>query len=202
MDRNVLEQPFPKELVKFKPGFFGQEVEYIEVGDVIERLNEGFDGVWTWELLPVTGGKYYEIVGDEVLVVGKLSRDENFKTHFGGSKITKSRQSGEMVSFSSDCKAAASDALKKCATLFGVALDIYRSERPKQQETLTPERALKFADECCKLIGTLSFTELLREKDLSFERIGFLKEEEARNIFQHCKKVHKKHKEKGGEFNE
>ncbi len=44
--------------------------------------------------------------------------------HFGGSAVTLDKE-GRAVSIADDLKAAASDALKKCASLFGVALEMY-----------------------------------------------------------------------------
>ena len=46
------------------------------------------------------------------------------KCQFGSNKISTSKQ-GEVISIGDDLKAAASDCLKKTATLFGVGLHLY-----------------------------------------------------------------------------
>ena len=62
---------------------------------------------------------------DEVLVVGKLTAEGITKMQFGSSSITRHKTTKAPVSIADDLKAAATDALKKCATLFGVALSLY-----------------------------------------------------------------------------
>ena len=61
---------------------------------------------------------------------------------FGGSDIARHRETQKPVSIADDLKAAASDALKKCATLFGIGLHLYErpqaTQRPAQTRT-TPQ---------------------------------------------------------------
>ena len=66
---------------------------------------------------------------EEVAVLGKLSAGGVTKTVFGGSSITRARETGEPVSISDDLKAGASDALKKACSLLGIGLELY-SEVP------------------------------------------------------------------------
>jgi hypothetical protein len=47
------------------------------------------------------------------------------KSQFGKSRITRARKDNSIVSLGDDLKAAATDCLKKCATLFGVGLHLY-----------------------------------------------------------------------------
>jgi len=119
MNRDVLERPFDKALVKSRQGSFGRELSYVEARHYIERLNEAFDGAWSFEVT------YHEVLPLEVLVLGKLSASGHTKQAFGGSQITKNRQTGEVLSIADDLKAAATDALKKAASLFGVGLHLY-----------------------------------------------------------------------------
>jgi hypothetical protein len=51
------------------------------------------------------------------------------KSQFGSSRVTRARETGEIVSLADDLKSAATDALKKCATLLGVGLHLY-AEKP------------------------------------------------------------------------
>jgi hypothetical protein len=73
---------------------------------------------------------------DEVIVLGKLSAGDVVKVQFGSSRITRARETGEMISLCDDLKAAATDSLKKAATLLGVGLHLYdRNPAGKQQNS-------------------------------------------------------------------
>jgi hypothetical protein len=117
MNKDILRRPFPPELVKQREGQNGKMLSYIETHAVIERLNEGCDA-WSFEVVQ------HHVYKVEVVVVGKLTADGVTKMAFGGSAITLNN-AGMVVSLADDLKAAASDALKKCASLLGVGLELY-----------------------------------------------------------------------------
>jgi hypothetical protein len=117
MNREILCRPFPPEAIKSRPGNHGKTLSYVDVAAVITRLNEGCES-WSFEVVS------HKVEADEVIVLGKLTADGQTKMHFGGSMVTLDKD-GRAVSIADDLKAAASDALKKCASLFGVALELY-----------------------------------------------------------------------------
>lgn len=119
MNREVLERAFPPTLVKSRQGSFGRELLYVEAKNYIERLNEAFNAEWSFEVA------LHEVLTDEVLVLGRITACGVTKQAFGGSSITKNRTTGDIVSIADDLKAAATDALKKAASLFGVGLHLY-----------------------------------------------------------------------------
>jgi len=133
MNRQLLEQPFGPEEIKHRDSSFGQTLAYVSGHVVIERLNQAFESLWSFEITA------HEIHADEVIVIGKLSAEGITKAQFGSSKITRARETGEMVSLADDLKAAATDALKKCATLFGVGLHLY-ADKPSTNNTETDHR--------------------------------------------------------------
>ena len=53
---------------------------------------------------------------------------------FGASQVTRDRETKALISLGDDLKAAATDALKKCATFLGVGLHLY-AERPLRPES-------------------------------------------------------------------
>jgi hypothetical protein len=118
MKRDVLTRPFEAAQIRRRPGQHGKEVAYVDVAAIITRLNEAFDHEWTFEVTS------HEIQENEVIVVGRLMAGGITKMHFGGSSITRDPE-GRVVSIADDLKAAASDAIKKCASLLGVALEMY-----------------------------------------------------------------------------
>src|SRR5437867_3139192 len=122
MNRALLEKPFDPNQIRQRKGRNGV-LDYVEGHNVVARLNEALDGAWSFEVT------HHEIREDEVLVLGKLSAEGITKMQFGVSQVTRERGSGTPVSFGDDLKAAATDALKKCATFLGVGLHLY-GDRP------------------------------------------------------------------------
>jgi len=121
MNRELLEKPFDPDQIKQREGNFGKMLDYIEGHSVVKRLNDSFDANWSFAILK------HEILKDtdEVFVLGELSANGIVKTQFGSSRITRARETGEMISLADDLKAAATDSLKKTATLLGVGLHLY-----------------------------------------------------------------------------
>ena len=118
MKRELLEKPFLESEIRQREGGNGKTLDYVEGHTVIARLNEAFAGNWDFIV------KSFDVneARGEVLVVGRLTAEGITKMQFGSSSITRHKTTKEPVSIADDLKAAATDALKKCATLFGVAL--------------------------------------------------------------------------------
>jgi hypothetical protein len=140
MNRELLEKPFTPQEIKQREGRQGKVLDYVEAASVIQRLNDAFEGNWSFDLVR------YEIREelDEVFVLGKLTAGEVVKTQFGSSEITRTEDGGTIVSLGDDLKAAATDALKKAATLLGVGLHLYAEAsavRPGTQPQPEEERS-------------------------------------------------------------
>jgi hypothetical protein len=129
MNRDILEAPFAPEQIKQRQGNFGQTLDYIEAHAVIQRLNDAFDSAWSFEIIE------HQILKEqnEVLVLGRLTAGGISKCQFGSSAITRAKQTGEIISLADDLKSAATDSLKKCATLLGVGLSLYGAKQPNRQ---------------------------------------------------------------------
>ncbi len=119
MNRDLLEMPFNPDQIKHRQGNFGQTLAYLEAHAVIQRLNDALDSDWSFEIVR------HDVFDDEVIVLGKLSTGSITKTQFGNSTITRHKTTGEIISIGDDLKAAATDALKKAATLLGVGNYLY-----------------------------------------------------------------------------
>jgi hypothetical protein len=124
MNRELLEKPFDPNQIKQREGNFGKMLGYVEGHSIIQRLNDSFEANWSFAILK------HEILKDtdEVVVLGELSANGIVKTQFGSSRITRARETGEMISLADDLKAAATDSLKKAATLLGVGLHLYSKD--------------------------------------------------------------------------
>lgn len=129
MNREALTRPFPHELLRQRQGHNGKSLTYVETWAVIDRLNEACDA-WSFEVVE------HQILGDELIVVGRLSADGVVKMAFGGSSLTRDRN-GNSLSVADDLKSAASDALKKAASLLGVGLELYRGSQPEPAPATT-----------------------------------------------------------------
>jgi hypothetical protein len=119
MNRDLLEKPFTPEQIKRRQGTNGDLLDYIEGCAVIQRLNECFNAEWIFEI------QEHRVFDDEVIVLGKLTAQGVSKSQFGKSRITRSKKDNSIISLGDDLKAAATDCVKKCATLFGVGLHLY-----------------------------------------------------------------------------
>ena len=130
MKKDLLIRPFRADQVKQRKGHHGQMLSYVDVAAVIERLNEAFEHEWSFEVLQ------HEIQQGEVIVLGKLTAEGIVKTAFGGSGITTNKV-GDVLSIADDLKAAASSSLRKCASLLGIALELYggSKDRPPERES-------------------------------------------------------------------
>ena len=117
----LLSRPFAD--IKSRPGRNGQRIQYVEAHSIVQRLNEALAGDWSFRVLE------REILEGEVIVLGELRAGDVVKQAFGGGEVTKTRD-GKIVSLADDLKSAATDALKKAATLMGVALQFHGAEEP------------------------------------------------------------------------
>lgn len=115
----VLSRPFAE--IRTRPGRSGHAMSYIEGHQVVLRLNEALAGDWSFKVLE------HQVLEDEVVVLGELRAGEVVKQAFGGSEVTRTRD-GKVVSLADDLKAAATDSLKKAATLLGVGLRLHGAE--------------------------------------------------------------------------
>jgi len=126
MNRALLEKPFEPSQIKQRQGNFGHILDYVDGHVVTLRLNDAFDGNWTFEIVK------YRIIKDpgEVLVLGKLTAEGVTKMAFGSKQIERNKDSKAIISIGDDLKAASTDSLKKAASLLGVGLYLYSDQRP------------------------------------------------------------------------
>ncbi len=85
MNRTLLEQAFAPAQIKQRRGRNGL-LDYVEGWSVIARLNEAFEGAWSFEVVA------HEVRDEEVLVLGKLAADGVVKMQFGASQVTSPRR--------------------------------------------------------------------------------------------------------------
>lgn len=194
MNRAALERLFLAEEIRKRDGGNGKTLAYLEGHVVISRLNESFDGVWDFTI------KSFEVneARDEVLVVGKLTAEGITKMQFGASSITRSKGNNLPVSIADDLKAAATDALKKCATLFGVGLHLYQDKagyRTGTQPEQRPAPSVAGQQSTKQPVGRLSAKQhsylltLAREHGLTRREVDARCQERFRVVLDHVTKA-------------
>lgn len=140
----ILEET-PKQYIKIKPGRGGMQLAYVETGYMIDRLNKIFNYMWSFEIKE----KQINQTMTQVAVLGKLTGyiviptnppmvQQIVKEQYGGSDIKKFGQghplAGSPMDIADDFKSAASDALKKCASMLGIAADLYWKSYEKPED--------------------------------------------------------------------
>lgn len=123
----------------FKDVRGGVELEYITGEQAISRLNEVL-GVANWSFRILEHGINAE--ADECWALAEITAQIDDRTvvrqQFGSQKVKRSRASGTPLDIGFDLKGAATDALKKCASLLGVALYLWKKEVPAEPTPLQP----------------------------------------------------------------
>jgi hypothetical protein len=108
----VLTKPFPKEAIKQRKGANNRTLCYVETHSVIRRLIEATGNDFNFSVIGI------ETQDSLVQATVELELGGCKRQHVGTQRINGGNDD--------DCvKAAISDAIKKCATLFGIGLELY-----------------------------------------------------------------------------
>lgn len=144
-------QQTPKAHVYKRKGKGGQVFDYV-TGSYVEKVLNFVFG-WNWDFEVMSHGREQ----DHVWVLGKLTVHGNkpgqqiTKTQFGRAEVkylTESKdgkrvRTNVLMDFGNDLKSATTDSLKKCASLLGIASDIYGKADYKAETGAEPrEKAL------------------------------------------------------------
>ncbi len=150
----------PKNVIKTRQGGGGKVLSYVSADYVIRTLNTAFGFNWDLvildeKLLPNDQEPREAIVKAQLVIHGP--NGQLVKTQFGGQdckkhncyackndykrksacKVCGGTGKGDYISIADDLKGAASDALKKCASMVGIALDLYGNTPEAQPERPT-----------------------------------------------------------------
>lgn len=146
----------PAKYIRERPAKGGGKWKYVSGGYVKKVLNLMFGWDWSFEIME------QQIMHGEAIVKGRLScrvdGREIVKMQFGNKDIMYKRETDENgqripLSIGNDLKAAATDALKKCAAEIGIAADIYN---PEEFREIQVESADTFEDMLSQIKDLLS----------------------------------------------
>ena len=130
-----ISQKTPKHLTKKRKGRGGKEFTYMPHNFVVERLNQAFNHQWSFEVEVVK-----QLCNEnEMTVKGRLTvittnNAQIVKEQFGQQDVLKNKSGNSIMTLGDALKGAGSDALKKCASLLGIAIDLYGEEHDIQFE--------------------------------------------------------------------
>ncbi len=127
----ILTQATEPTEIRYRQGRGGRKFPYTDAAYVIRTLNLAFN--WDWDFVVDNEDVFYlDERPFEVKCRGRLTvrmgEREITKTQFGCQPIEFLQDKETPVSIGDAFKGAASDALKKCASLLGIALDLYDSD--------------------------------------------------------------------------
>lgn len=123
---SLLFKKTPDKYVKTRPAKGGGTWKFVTGGYVNKTLNLMFGFNWSFEI------EKFEVIGTQAIVLGKLTCISNeqkiVKMQFGRQDIKFKKGTEDYLDLGNDLKGASTDALKKCASMIGVASDIYNAE--------------------------------------------------------------------------
>lgn len=183
----------PPQYIKKRPAKGGGTWDYVTGGYVRKVLNLMFGWDWDFEILDHT------IISGEAVVKGRLTCRTNgkqiVKTQFGNKDIIYKKQTQEEItkgldkiplSIGNDLKAAATDALKKCAAEIGIAADIYNKE-DFNEVIVDVDNSLETT---LKELYAVKSEHLPEDEKINFERIINQKESKSyRKAIKHLSKL-------------
>lgn len=174
-------QRTPQEHIYERPGKGGKNFTYVTGNYVTKVLNFVFGWNWDFDVLD------HGIQGNQIWVKGKLTvkspKGETIsKTQFGRADIKMIKLTKEMLDYGNDLKAATTDSLKKCASMLGIASDIYGKMEYKQEANIEvrEESVLKKEDTVAGPDGDPVFVcskcgEIITEQEAGFSKKMFNK---------------------------
>ena len=138
----------PSSMIYERPGKGGETWKYVKAADVILALNTTFGGFWNFEVVTDEATALdIAVKTKSVVVKGKLTITNPTtgvsvtREQYGRKDVAFRKGTNEPMDFGNDMKAAASDALKKCASQFGLFNDIYRDNEIMEIQVVTNEES-------------------------------------------------------------
>ncbi len=144
----VIDQKTPPDIIFKRKGKSGKYFSYVPHNYVTRILNEAFSHAWSFEADLIAELSR----GDELVVKGRLTvhganGKSIVKEQFGQCEIPRDKFGKAGMTAGDALKGAGSDALRKCASLLGIALDLYgehndeyeKEEYNEQPINVTPQ---------------------------------------------------------------
>lgn len=171
---NLLLQKTPEKHIYKRPAKGGGQWDYVTGVYVKKKLNLMFG--WDWDFLIVEHKIDLDI--GQAYVLGKLkvrtAGREIIKMQFGRVDIKFKKSTQTPLDVGNDLKAAATDALKKCAAELGVASDVYA---PNEFKAIQVVESTDISHESLKDFFNSNEFDLSEDNVMNIERILETEEE-------------------------
>lgn len=138
----------PSSMIYKRPAKGGGKWKYVKSADVVMALNTIFGGFWNFSIITDEATALEMAVKTKSVVVrGRLTITNPStgvsvtREQYGRKDVAFRKGTNEPMDFGNDMKAAASDALKKCASQFGLFNDIYRDNEIMEIEVVANEES-------------------------------------------------------------
>lgn len=179
---NLLYKRTPQRYVHERRGKGGGNFKYVTGAYVKSQLNRFFGYDWSFKIVEFT------VKGNQAIVFGRLTgnlRNEQgelvttlTREQFGRADIkTLKSDRTKALDFGNDLKAAATDALKKCASDLGIARDVYAAD--EYRELVFEDEADEKAQEQAK--KTAKYEDKMTEVDSNLGDLEELNNDEGNN---------------------
>ena len=144
---SLLDEKTPKDAIYKREGRGKMQFDYVQGWWMIKQLNALFQRNWSWRIEKEEVGQSQVWVrgvltvrmgpGPDGLVYKEAYGGADIK-HFGGGNS----KGGQVIDIADDLKAASTDALKKAASMLGIAADIYggHSDGSQSKSGFDPKR--------------------------------------------------------------
>lgn len=159
----------PKQFIKMRPGPNGMAIRYVEIGYVTNELNKAFGPFWEFKVVDKGIGKKQIWVQGQLTIKDPKTGFSVTKETFGGSDIKVSKSTGEPIDIANDLKAAVSDCTKKCASMFGIAADVFFKEQDKYDQMDTEVDVEAGEDKSTKQIVMAKFFATADDRGINAE---------------------------------
>lgn len=176
-----------------RKGKGGQEFEYVTGIHIKKVLNYVFGWLWSFEIVSERLDEKQVIVQGKLTINDKKGNPLIIKMQYGRADIKKLKDGTGSVDLGNDFKAAATDALKKCASEIGIAGDVYGRQEfreinledaPATEEPVKPETL----DELLKVIEEKKLDTKAVCKKFKIENLADINEKTAQTILVNLKK--------------
>lgn len=129
--------PTPKQFIYSRPGKGGRNFDYVDIHYIQNKLNFTFGFLWDFDV--ISHGREADFIWVQGKLTVKLTNGATIsKTQFGRAEVKYIKGTKQMVDFGNDLKSATSDALKKCASMLGIASDVYGKSEYKFETNIDP----------------------------------------------------------------
>lgn len=113
----TMKRKTPKTAIYTRPGPFGKPLAYVPWAWVAQQLNEAFGPAWSFKYISDP-----KMDGGEVLVMIELSTPLGVQQAFGSHRY---QATNPNASYGDALQSAASKALRRAASRWGIGLDLY-----------------------------------------------------------------------------